>query len=320
MNIKALFLTEAGIGIGMGHVNRCLAVSQAFKRKKIESLYYINGDFNQNWKFQFPYINVNWLIDQSLLQKIKTFDFVIIDSYLADQKLLKDISENVEDPISIFDSKLVYCPKGVGIFASAYADNDNLKVNNDFQLLRGKDYLLFTDEFRSQDRILINPNIQSIGISLGGFVKNDTLLTIIEATRSVYPNTIIKIFSKKDESSNDDFINYTGFLEKIDYLDELTKLDLLITNGGISLNEAILLGIPSLSVTLAENQLQNNLYWLKQHKTILVDISDKDKMMTSLSLMKDFEFRKKMQSSETVLIDAFGADRCVDFILNKKGI
>jgi UDP-2,4-diacetamido-2,4,6-trideoxy-beta-L-altropyranose hydrolase len=54
-----------------------------------------------------------------------------------------------------------------------------------------------------------------------------------------------------------------GFLNPSELIKEYQQADLVITNGGQTLNEVILLGIPAIGIVVADNQKRNVQAWNK---------------------------------------------------------
>lgn len=93
----------------------------------------------------------------------------------------------------------------------------------------------------------------------------------------------------------------------------------MIVNGGQSLNECILLGVPSISIVMADNQLRNALTWESYNLTKHISNADLnfDKMlMDYLTLYINPELRKGISVRSNQLITPFGSIKAAKEILH----
>ena len=78
---------------GLGHIQRCFAISQAFEEKGIKSQFIVNGDDSVKKALREKNYQIwNWLKKRNeFFELAKKVDIVIIDSYLGDIGFYKKI-------------------------------------------------------------------------------------------------------------------------------------------------------------------------------------------------------------------------------------
>ena len=70
---EVIFLTEAGKNIGIGHVNRCKALSDSFKNRNIQSWFFVRGEIDKD-DLGVGFENLEWFDEKviySLSEKYK---------------------------------------------------------------------------------------------------------------------------------------------------------------------------------------------------------------------------------------------------------
>lgn len=318
---KILFLTEAGSGIGMGHLSRCTALADGFLSQNCKVKLVARGISKHQIKYN------NWTIDHEEWLNLNyidltssVFDIIVVDSYVADKQTLKYLALNVRNPIFIIDSKMNFYPKGMVLFPSIYGNKVDIPASDQMILMAGKDYLLFSSIFWNFPNYKINHEVRSLGISIGSEFSDTFIDSIISIVETLYDKIEIKIFGCESglriKKNN---IKTLGFLPKSQYINEVLSTDLMIVNGGQSLNECILLGVPSISIVMADNQLRNALTWESYNLTKHISNADLnfDKMlMDYLTLYINPELRKGISVRSNQLITPFGSIKAAKEILH----
>lgn len=310
---KIIFLTELGDNSGYGHINRCLSLSEGFKTYNIDSEFIISAE-NECKIQNLSYKNINWNI------KFITSNFIcssehlyIIDTYKATNDILIKINEFFPNVVFIIDSQLKF-PLGCNVFFPSIYANNFLSIKSKVKnFIGGRQYLLLSKELE-KFKFEIRKDISKIGISIGGGINNVNL--IIKIIKTIYPEKEIFVFSQNKETKCINNVKFLGFLSKSKYLNEILKLDLIITNGGISLNEIIALKIPAISLILNKSQKLNAFEW---NKIIGLEVIDFDienyniKLKDCLKKMKSEFFRQNYYSD--IFINHDGSRRAANEIL-----
>jgi spore coat polysaccharide biosynthesis predicted glycosyltransferase SpsG len=320
------FFTEGGLGIGNGHINRSTAVADGFRELGFRPSFYINGGNNcMTLRRPFKYQQLDWYNINYLDGLLAQYQIIVIDSYKAEAELLNYITSNHSNVLFIIDSTLNYDVGGSILFPSIYAQKTKYRqipICEECIKLMGRKYILFTKEFWEKEPITINKNIQNVGVSLGSSSAHEIISRINLIKSILGGNITFYLFGKAEFELTQEFdsesLHVMGFVNKPSYIYNLKKMDLLICNGGQSLNEAILLGIPTISLITADNQEENIRTWESFGITYSVDSRidfDKSKFTKYLKTLKSYELRNDIRGKAMKYLNPKGAFRAAKKII-----
>jgi len=301
--VKALILTEAGKSIGFGHISRCSGLYQALKEKDIDTEIFINGDSSiNNLVKNIKHKKINWLKNrETIFKQLKTIDIAIIDSYLADLDFYKKVSEIARMPVYIDDYKRLDYPEGIVINPSIYGDRLNYPKKDGVRYLLGKDYIILRKEFWKVPKKKINKKIKNVLITFGGMNHQSLAKKIAVNLKSKSNfNTYIVEPSK----------NFTAK----DMLKLMLKADLCISGGGQTTYELARLGVLTIGICFAKNQLNNLIYGQKEGYLKFAGWFDDEELVTKIVRIGkelDYNIRKKMNSIGKILVDGEGAGNII---------
>ena len=187
--MKIYILTEGGAGIGFGHIARCGAIYDAFKKRNIIPEIFINGDYTIKSLIKGKKYRIfNWLQNQNrLFRTIKGADVVIIDSYLASSYLYKKISTLTKIPVYIDDMNRIEYPKGVVINGSAYAEEIRYSNKKGIDYLLGTFYMPLQKPFWNVAQKKIQKDIKKILVIFGGNVLDRAVFNVLKVLVAEYP-------------------------------------------------------------------------------------------------------------------------------------
>lgn len=278
---QIVVLTEASKSLGLGHLNRCLNLVEIFKEKSDYLIkFHISGS-DSTISLSYNHVLIEWA-DQTYLDLVlSTADLVIVDSYQASKKILNYISKNSLRSLFIVDSKMCYGEGGANtviLFASPYSIFCDFP--NSIKVLSGIDYLLFKDEILSTKvDYTVRKNIRKIVINVGGYFDEVLIKKLVSIIDEVFHDIIITILgkSKNGETIIDSKVNIVliKFVNSLEYVETLNDADILICNGGQSLNEGLFLNKNCIVIAIAENQESNIQFW-NQKKVIKYIGAEKD--------------------------------------------
>jgi len=253
--MKVLFLTEGGRNIGFGHITRCIALSDGFKLKKISSYFLIKGDETiidllKNKKYEM----FDWIKNsQKTLEIVKDYDFVVIDSYLAPKKLYEKISEIKNGNLLMIDDyKRIVYPPGIVVNPSIYGDKLKYPKIKGVKYLLGPKYIILRKEFWNVPKKKISKEIKNILITFGGTASNEFMEKIERFIKENFKNVKIYVVNPNKKK-----------LTPKQMLKLMLKSDLCISAGGQTLYELARVGVPTIGICFADNQLLNLKYFEK---------------------------------------------------------
>ncbi len=330
--MKIFILTEGGKGIGMGHLTRCLSLYQAFEEKKILPKFIINGDEMVKYLFKGKNYRIfKWLKERkNLFDAINNADIAIIDSYLADYKFYKSLSELVKLPVYIDDNKRINYPRGIVVNGNIYAKEFNYSQKDDITYLLGRKYIILRKEFWNVPKKNINPTIRSIMLTFGGEDKEN------------FTFQVLRFLAKRCPDLNKKVIIGKGFKDKNikllrKFQDKKTKFiifpnakmmrslmlesDVAISSGGQTLNELARTGIPTIAILTSDNQLRNVNSWARarfiENAGRWTNSDVFKKIFASLELLKTKKERQKRSAAGKRMVDGRGAVRTVEYCLKR---
>lgn len=307
-NVKVLILTEGGKDTGFGHTARCLALYQGFKHKGIIAEIIVNGDESvRNIFGNIKYTNINWVVKKEEVVKIvKDYNIVIIDSYLADLDFYKTISNIVETPVYIDDLKRLDYPKGIIVNPSIAGGKLKYSFKKWHRYLLGKEFVILRKVFWHVPDKNVKKNIKNILISFGGKDNSSLIYAIREYLRSK-GNFNIDI---KDANQNKATAK--------EMVKSMLKADVCISGGGQTIYELARIGVPTIGICLAKNQLLN----LKECSQIgLLDFIgwyNDNRLMSRIEMaLEGFDYKKRLKMNQVCkkYIDGKGSKRITKEIL-----
>ena len=273
--MKVFIITEGGKDIGFGHVTRCLSLYQAFEEKGIKPKFTINGDNDIECLLNGAnYQLLNWIEKPDKIFKlIKDADIAIIDSYLADISFYNTLSDLVKIPVYIDDDKRLDYPDGVVLNGNIHAEKLNYPKKDGITYLLGTKYTPLRKEFWEVPEKKIKEKIESVMVTFGGDDAKNMTPKILKFLNKEYSNLKKNIIigrafqnideikkEKKEEDKSTNLIYYPN-AQKIK--ETMLKSDIAISAGGQTLYELARIGVPTVGICIAENQLGSIREWEK---------------------------------------------------------
>ena len=309
MNI--LILTEGGKNVGFGHITRCISLYEAFEEKDINPELLVNGDSSILDLLRLKnFQRFDWVKNEERLFKILIHsDFIIIDSYLAEKSLYNKISKMTDGRIIMIDdyNRIDY-PKGIVVNPSIYGNKINYSRKSNTIYLMGKDYIILRKEFWNIPTKKINKEIKDVLVTFGGMTNHNIF------------NEIEKFIIKKSCFNFNVISTKNNKLSAIEILDFMLKADVCISGGGQTTFELARVGVPTIGICLAENQL-GNLIGLEKVGFLKFAgwFNDNDLFQEIKENFNklDYNTRLKMSKASKKYIDGQGARRIVSGILEE---
>ena len=327
--MKVFIITEGSKNIGFGHVTRCISLYQAFEKRGMTPKLIINGDDTvKDLLKDLNYQIFNWLDEKSrLFEKVKDADIVIIDSYLADISFYNTLSDLVRLAVYIDDNKRLDYPRGVVVNGSIHAEELNYPKKNGVKYLLGPKYLPLRKEFWEVPKKEIKEKIESIMITFGGDDMRNMTPKVLGFLRENYPelkkNVIVgKAFQnideiKKNADKNTNLIYYpdANKMKKV-----MLESDIAISAGGQTLYELARVGVPTVGICVAENQLRNVKGWERigflEYVGWYVENNFMQKIYNLIRYLEDVNVRKSKSKIGRKFIDGKGSMRIVGLLLS----
>ncbi|WP_153722650.1 UDP-2,4-diacetamido-2,4,6-trideoxy-beta-L-altropyranose hydrolase [Sporosarcina cascadiensis] len=291
MNI--VFRTDASIQIGTGHVMRCLTLAKQLQRHGAEvtficrnlvgnSIAYLQS---QNVEvLSLPRVedsinDLEWIADSwqqdakgtaSFLKQLGCkVDVLVVDHYSLDKKWEEEL-DNLVGSIFVIDDLANRHHTCDFLLDQNYYNNMRERyvglVPDECVLLLGPDYVLLRDEFiEAANRPRIRSGkVENLLIFFGGTDPTGETIKVLEAIKELdqqFKNIDVVVGAsnpnKEQVEELCEIVPNTQFLCQVNNMAELMmKADLAIGAGGATTWERCLVGLPTLAIVVAENQLE----------------------------------------------------------------
>lgn len=329
--MKNIFiLTEGGGILGMGHISRCLSLYQALVRYNYRPLMIINGENSiLNILKGINVVFLNWTDqEKQLFSLLKNPDLLIIDSYLCSLNLYNKLASISRTIAYIDDDIRVDYPKGYVLNGIMNAEKMNYPKNKDIVYLLGHEYAFLRQEFWEVPEKIINREIKSVLITLGGNDKNGLSYRILKSLTDEYP-LIEKLVILK--SWKTPYLNYFKQnstllfnLSALEMRSLMTSTDIAITASGQTTYELCRIGMPFIAIITVENQTFsiNSFY---EHGLVSEPIYHDDpnmniKIIDQFKQLSDYYLRIKIHKKMKKIISGMGSLNVVEHLLQNNYI
>lgn len=328
---RVLFRTDASRKIGTGHVLRCISLAQALAKQGVKSTFLSSDQMSNILQEKLADYDLQIKTESQLTAELtaeiaqqQNASWVVVDGYQFSLDYISRIKDSGLKVLWIDDFGTKQ-PANVDLILnqnsyalpsqySGFPTAEKLLLSSSNVLLRN-DFL----SWKTWTRVL-KPIPENLLITLGGSDPENTgekILNALEQSNQIHLN--IKMIVGPN---NPNFQKLQSLAKKTEILTNVQNMpewmawaDLAISAGGTTCWELSFMGLPSLVVAIADNQIAlvddldkrrvaKNLGW---H----TDLTDQ-KLLKELScLMADFPTRSEMSMNGRALVDGLGSERIV---------
>ncbi len=264
--IKVAIFTEGGQGIGLGHVTRCVSLSQAFEERGIEPQFFVHGDQGiLRFLEGRPVTFLDWFRDETALQRILSGnDIAIVDSYLAGSTAYELIVRVVKVALYIDDNNRLPYPPGIVLNACPATGELGYSPRDGVQYLFGSSFIPLRKEFWDVAKKSITENPTQVLVTIGGTDIRNLTPRILDFLSKHFPHLEkVVLAGKANQEQVQDCIRRDKTIRLIDVTtaaamkDIMQQSDLAISAGGQTLYELARMGVPTIGICVADNQILN---------------------------------------------------------------
>lgn len=329
------FRVDASLTIGIGHLMRCLALSEELKRRgncchiisKIDNSVFHNKIKNLNLKQLKTNITVSEEIETLIkYSKKNNIDWIITDHYKIDTPYNRIVKQNGFNLLSIDDNSQIHYYSDIVLNQNFGSEKLEFSSEKYTKFLLGHRYVLIRDELLNNFTKKRYSNVKKILISLGGSDFDNYTLKILKSLTTIDENIEFMVVIAPLNPYSNEIKKYIKNMNRnvILILDpkEMSKIylesDLAISSGGSSCYELAYYGIPNLIISVAENQLNVANEIEKLNMGIYIGRKNEFKTRKLLNgineLIDNLNLRKSMSHNGKKIIDGRGKERVVDFL------
>lgn len=325
--MDVVFRVDAVKNIGMGHLMRCIALSEEIIRNggtcyfisKINSPVLKNKVKNTGIILEDVDRKISWDEDCEFVAnfcKKKGINWVVTDHYGITEEYIKNLKEEGLFVLSIDDTANIVYYSDIVVNQNVGAEKLDIKKDGKTKLLLGPKYLILRDELLSAPRKKPKDVVKNILVTLGGSDKNDVTAKIVESLKNknrdiTYTIVVGPLNDKKISDENTELLHSPKNMAKI-----YSKSDIAISSGGTTCYELLFFGIPNIIVAIAKNQINiaKNLDKLKT--SVFIGERDKinfEEIVYKIELLRrNKKLRKKMAKKGMEIIDGKGKIRIIE--------
>lgn len=337
--ISILIRTDVTQETGAGHFMRCLALAQAWREQGNKVIFALSQDSSVPFPEKIPsdieIITISAIAGsrddaKQTVMRAENYhiSWIILDGYHFKgtfQKIIRD-SGNMLLVIDDYAHSDYY-----------YADlvlNQNVYANPDLytgryagtRLLLGARYTLLRQEFnkwRTWQRD-IPEQVKKILVTMGGCDQKNATLTVLHSLRCINdPDIEVRIvtgfhnhFIKQLEKERNNCRFRVSFIDSVSDMAELIAwADMGISGAGSTSWELAFLGLPSLLISLSQNQVPVaqilNEKKVSKNMGIFETLSTDQIQKNIHELMCSQELRELYSHNGRLLVDGFGPDRVI---------
>lgn len=338
--VKIGVRADGGPSIGIGHIERCLTLSQQLRKDGAEIFFITKWSKPVSEKIRAggfdvsefsPDLNLAEDLQHTLRRlSIERAKIVITDSYAIKEYYLNQLAA-LTKLVTIDDLASFSFPSDIVINQNIHADK--LKYHSSTgktKFLLGPKFALLRPEYSDLENRKIELKVKKILITLGGADFHNLVPRILEVLGTINQNFSITVIigtfftnrrqiMKAVQKFQDKTIRLIRF--KNEFHKILFEHDLAITGGGTTTYALTATGTPALSFCLADNQEQS-IQSLANYGT-LVDLGWGNKLneirlkRLIINLMENFHLRQKMAKLGQMLVDGKGVKRICSIIQNE---
>lgn len=341
--IKVVFRCDANSTLGFGHLNRCLVLARALRKRGVICLMFgpeKTGFMSEYFDDFSVWVESEWQNQKQEAEKLIHFcwqqeaDFLIIDDYRAARVFQEALVNSKTSWLQFFPptpdavlSNIAVCTNPA-VNAAQFAKS---VMRKETKCLLGLKFATLRNEFQSLAKIPNSNAKPTVLIMFGGGDDRGAIKKSLEATALIKRQMPLDIVVVSGESNPRNLTNQAIAAisgNGIKYLIQPSDLKQLyqsanfaIMAAGTSSYEAIACKLPMLLVSIADNQIQQAVTMqelgVAKYLGCLDDLDVDTISAAAMQLIKGNNVLKQMQIACESVIDGQGAIRLADAILKE---
>ncbi len=318
-----IFRVSSSLEVGAGHVMRCLSLARVIKDSGVEVKFLLCSG-GEHWIKTLRKLN----IESEIVNLDEIYDCynVVIDGYEFTDEYISSFKCKDNHVVFISDNGLV--PPSVDTVLSSHKDVVNNIMSNQV-VLGGYKYALLSPEYSNNDFVYKSNDVKKILITFGYMDnKNFSSMALLALNGIGFSGAVTIALGRQSLNIENikKVVQSCSFTVNIVYgshglLSLFKETDLVIGSGGVSLLERAAVGVPSVTIVVAENQLEQVKLAEKEGITHAVNIVKKNtigQLENGINfLIKNKNYRLSMSRKCLRLIDGKGTFRVVESILTR---
>ena len=333
--MKIAFRVDASPDIGIGHLMRCLALSEELLRRGHECFFLLKVVHPEVLERIKKFGCTSYLLPRtaSLQQDLdsvieyvfhQSIDWVVTDHYMIDASYVKEVKHQGFHVLSIDDNARIHYYSDIVVNQNIGAEKLAFSAEPYTALLLGPSYVMLRDELLRRGEKKHSLSARNLLITLGGTDPDNFLLSVLQSLEDVAKDidisAVIGPFNPHGAALQAFQKTTTMRLRLVQSPPNMAELylqaDLAISAAGSSCYELAYFGIPNLMISVAANQLsiahemdkqRIGIYLGEKHD--LQQESLKDKVN---EFLRNQSLRDHLSENGQKLVDGKGKERIVN--------
>ncbi|MDA1348643.1 MAG: UDP-2,4-diacetamido-2,4,6-trideoxy-beta-L-altropyranose hydrolase [Chloroflexi bacterium] len=339
MDHRLLFRVDAGTGIGLGHLQRCLSLASALRAEGAECIFLTGAESSVLQKVTdagfaaYPMLDgtpggledLSQVIDLARSKGCRT---VVVDSYRTDDGFQCDLMEAGLFVAAVDDLGRRACCHIVMDSSIEAAAVPRPPDSGETRFLLGPQYAALREEFWDLPTRATRSRVKEVLVTMGGADGAGLTPLVIDVLDSLEGDfavtAIIGPFFKDSGTIEAAAARSTRGVRLVDSPDSVRDLmleaDVVVSAAGQTLYELAATGTPTIAVKVAENQSRNIRSFADRGVVVPVPFETAEQLRESLSgalrqVLSDIELRGRMSEAGRRLVDGKGARGCAGALL-----
>ncbi len=239
--LNAVILTEAGSGIGLGHLARCVGLFDALEECGCACEIVVAGDAPSHIVGNREAHSMGWRAEARVAEVVGGNDIAVVDSYEASRAIYEAIAGTVPVVVYLDDYDRLPYPPGIVVNGSRVSDARVRDRHSGSTALLGTQYQLLRSPFWSVPERSVRAEVRRILLLSGGADAGAMREVMASILRVAYPDVLLDV---ADSPRNAEAIR-----------DAMLAADVAVTAAGQTLYELAASGTPAVAVCVADNQI-----------------------------------------------------------------
>lgn len=259
--------------IATGHVMRCIAIAEAARRMGEEPVF-ILADLHaerllKERGFSYIILNTKWNDMESELPvlenliKERQMEQILIDSYQVTENYFRSLTSLVQTYYMDDVNAFLYPVTGIICYANYWEKFHYKERYKNTKLYLGTKYAPLRSVFCECKQKRINKRVEKILLLSGGTDSYHVLEQMLEGLdlkRYLQVNVICGTYNQQYDflkKKSEVYSNVNIYQAVSDIEQYMMEADVVISAGGSTLYELCAVGVPTISYSIADNQLDN---------------------------------------------------------------
>ncbi|MEW6978877.1 glycosyltransferase [Bacillus pumilus] len=330
MNKKILIVVFGGFLRGMGHVVRMKQLARELLQEDNDLFFYTNERIcvemlsHPAWHVHMVQESNALLQLQQDMKELKP-DLLLIDVLDCDLQFLRTIKDSCGSArLVLFEEKRdEACQLADAVVNGIYGglDGKHMQVNGT-AYFHGTPYLLLDHEIgKLKDTYVVRKDCKRVVISLGGSDPRGLLSKAVSALLTANHIHILAVTGKAAHIKEQVEAEHIQFIRHTDQLPaRLWEADLAIVAGGMTLYEAVCIGVPSIVLSQVDHQAITASNFAQKGACLHLGLGDhvdeKDILRAVERLSGSYFLRRSIHLNGRTLIDGKGTERVKNILIH----